>query len=152
MKKELIDAINELSIEIHQDNVKAGWWTDLKYNQKIEKLKSQGFDDATIEAIFSSLNIKESTLETRNVGELLCLTISEVSEAMEGVRKNLMDDKLPHRKMFEVELADTLIRIFDIAGAYNLDLGGAISEKRAYNAIRKDHKIETRLEDNGKKF
>ena len=29
----------------------------------------------------------------RNVGELLCLVHSEVSEAMEGHRKNLMDDK-----------------------------------------------------------
>lgn len=51
-----------------------------------------------------------------------------------------------------IELADALIRIFDIAGAYNLDLGGAIAEKRDYNAIRKDHKLESRLKDDGKKF
>ncbi len=40
---------------------------------------------------------------------------------MEGERKDLMDDKLPHRKMAEVELADALIRIFDYAGAYGYD-------------------------------
>ena len=77
---------------------------------------------------------------------------SEISEAMEGYRKNLNDDKLPNRKMFEVELADALIRIFDIAGAHNLDLEGAISEKRAYNSKRDDHKLENRKKDNGKKF
>lgn len=124
MDKSLIDAINKLSEEIHESNVKAGWWTDLKTGQKKE----------------------------RNVGELLCLVHSEISEAMEGHRKNLMDDKLPHRKMFEVELADALIRIFDIAGAHNLDLGGAISEKRSYNAVREDHKIENRMKEDGKKY
>lgn len=50
------------------------------------------------------------------------LTISEISEAMEGERKSLMDDKLPHRKMAEVELADAIIRIGDYSGAYMIDL------------------------------
>ena len=36
------------------------------------------------------------------------LIVSEIAEAMEGERKDLMDDKLPHRKMAEVELADAL--------------------------------------------
>ena len=54
--------------------------------------------------------------------------------------------------MFEVELADTLIRIFDIAGAYDLDLGGAIEEKRAFNKSREDHKLENRKKSTGKKF
>ena len=88
----------------------------------------------------------------RNVGELLCLVHSEVSEAMEGHRKNLQDDKLPHRKMIEVELADAVIRIFDMAGGLNLDIAGAIVEKLAYNAIRQDHKIDNRKLDGGKKY
>lgn len=88
----------------------------------------------------------------RNKGELLMLIVSELAEAMEGERKNLMDDKLPHRKMAEVELADTLIRIFDYAGAFGYDLDGAVAEKLAFNAIRKDHKPEARLAENGKKW
>jgi NTP pyrophosphatase (non-canonical NTP hydrolase) len=80
------------------------------------------------------------------------LIVSEIAEAMEGERKNLMDDKLPHRKAVEVELADALIRIFDYAGAYGLDLQGAVDEKIAYNQVRKDHTYEARLQANGKKF
>lgn len=88
----------------------------------------------------------------RNVPEMLMLIVSELAEAMEGYRKDLQDDKLPHRKMIEVELADAIIRIFDLAGGLGLDLGGAFDEKRDYNAIRKDHTNEARLAPGGKKF
>jgi hypothetical protein len=71
---------------------------------------------------------------------------------MEGYRKGLMDDKLPHRKMIEVELADAVIRCFDLAGALGLDLAGAMAEKLAYNAMRADHKPENRAAEGGKKF
>jgi len=86
------------------------------------------------------------------VGEKLMLVVSEVAEAMEGHRKNLPDDKLPHRPMVEVELADAVIRIADLAGALGLDLGGAIAEKLAFNATRPDHKPENRKQAHGKKY
>lgn len=82
----------------------------------------------------------------------LCLIHSEISEAMEGDRKNKMDDHLPHRPMREVELADALIRICDLAGAYGMDLGGAVAEKMAYNAQRADHKPENRAAAGGKTY
>ena len=114
--------INELSRLCRHENDK--WWRD----------------PLTNEVIF------------RNKGELLMLMVSEIAEAMEGERKDLMDDKLPHRRMVEVELADLLIRVFDYAGEYNLDLGGAFIEKLEYNRIRADHTHEARLAPNGKKF
>lgn len=82
----------------------------------------------------------------------LLLIVTEIAEATEGVRKDLMDDKLPHRKMVEVELADALIRICDLAGAMGLDLGGAVVEKLRFNATREDHKLEVRAMEGGKKF
>lgn len=95
---------------------------------------------------------KDGNRIERNKGELLCLIHSEISECMEGERKNLMDDKLPHRKMAEVELADAMIRIFDYCGAFGYDLEGAYQEKRAYNKIREDHKHQNRSQPNGKKW
>ncbi len=88
----------------------------------------------------------------RNIGELLCLVHSEISEAMEGHRKNLNDDKLPHRKMIEVELADAVIRILDICAGLDLDIEGAYQEKMAYNSKRQDHSVEARKLHNGKKY
>jgi NTP pyrophosphatase (non-canonical NTP hydrolase) len=108
----------------HAQAVKAGWWHDLKTKRKLK----------------------------RNQGELIALMHSELSEALEAVRKDTMDDKLPHRKGVEVELADAVIRIFDFAGGYNLDIIGAMLEKLAYNAKRADHKPANRAKKNGKKF
>jgi len=110
----------------HGMSYNAGWWHDI--------------------------NTGESMIGKRNVGELLCLVHSEISEAMEGHRKGLMDDHLPHRTMIEVELADAVIRICDLAGSLSLDLGGAIVEKIQYNAQRADHKLENRRADGGKKY
>lgn len=50
--------------------------------------------------------------------QTLQLVNTEIAEATEGDRKNLMDDHLPNRKMAEVELADTMIRALDFAGRY----------------------------------
>lgn len=88
----------------------------------------------------------------RNFGEQIALIHSELSEALEGDRKNLQDEKLPHRLATEVELADALIRIFELAGDRGYDLQGAYEEKMAYNAQREDHKIENRRKAHGKKY
>lgn len=58
----------------------------------------------------------------RNVDEMLMLMVSEISEAMEGERKSLMDDHLPHRPMAEVEMADLVIRALDFAGGFDVPM------------------------------
>ena len=128
-------AIETLQRKIHQGNVDAGWWTDLD----------------TLQSLAEECRIR-TRFGKALVAEKLALIHSEVSEAMEASRKNLMDDKLPHRKGIEVELADAVVRILDLAGALELDLAGAIQEKLMYNQTREDHKIENRMKDNGKAY
>ena len=128
-------AIETLQRKIHQGNVEAGWWTDLDTMQSLA-------EECRIRTRFGKALVAEK----------LVLIHSEVSEAMEAARKNLMDDKLPHRKGIEVELADAVIRILDLCGALELDLAGAIQEKLAFNAKREDHKIENRIKDGGKAY
>lgn len=82
----------------------------------------------------------------------LCLIHSEISEAMEGHRKGQMDSHLPHRPAIEVELADAVIRILDLAGGLRLDIEGAIMDKLEYNSKRADHKPENRMAAGGKKY
>jgi NTP pyrophosphatase (non-canonical NTP hydrolase) len=82
----------------------------------------------------------------------IALCHSELSEALEGHRKGLMDDKIPTRSMAEVELADVVIRVFDLAGAMGYDLGATIHEKLEVNAARADHKPENRRKAGGKTY
>lgn len=61
-------------------------------------------------------------LMEREPGELLMLAVTELAEAVEGIRKSQMDDKLPHRLMEEVELADTVIRLTDTSAGLHIGL------------------------------
>ena len=88
----------------------------------------------------------------RNVPEALCLIHSEISEALEGFRKDKADEHLDHHASLTVELADAIIRICDLAGGLDLPLGKALAEKLCYNQIRMDHKLSERAKAGGKKF
>lgn len=123
---------NDLVDLCHGAAKASGWWTDLATGK------------------FTCTGPGEEPKVS--IPEKLMLIVSEVAEAMEGHRKDLMDDKLPHRKMIEVELADAAIRIFDLAGGIGLDLAGAIVEKLEFNAQRADHKLENRKAEGGKKY
>lgn len=125
-RAKLYEAVRLLQEVCHGAAKLSGWWQD-----------TQGRD------------IRENPYCFSNK---LMLTVSELGESMEGDRKGLMDDKLPHRPMREVELADALIRIFDLAGGFGLDLAGAVGEKLAFNARRPDHKMENRQQVGGKTY
>lgn len=124
----------DLTFFCHGQAKHNGWWTDLTTGQD---LTSTGYPKIQ---------------PTKNVGELIALAHSELSEALESHRKLLMDDKLPNRTGLEVELADCVIRIFDMGGGLGLDIASAIAEKLLVNSQREDHRIENRRELNGKKF
>lgn len=117
----------------------------------------EGFMNAAVKYVHKQnakwwVNLDTEERITRNVGEMLMLIVSEIAEAMEGHRKSQMDDHLPTRPMIEVELADAVIRIFDLAGGLELDLAGAFRDKMIYNATRHDHTREARLAAGGKKY
>jgi len=122
----LLFAWRLIEARAHKSSSYRGWWNDMKTG--------------------------ESLVGKRNVGEMLMLIVSEIAEAMEADRKNLMDDKLPHRRGIEVELADAIIRIGDLGRALGLDVAGALVEKNAYNLRREDHSLEARRAAGGKAY
>jgi NTP pyrophosphatase (non-canonical NTP hydrolase) len=103
-------------------------------------------------------NVKNGFYEDqKNIGEMLCLIHSEVSEALECDRKgkyaeansisewleaNHPDDSFKggfesHIKdTFEDELADIMIRVMDLAAYKAIDLESHIKSKMRYNSLR----------------
>lgn len=123
-----VHEINHLCRFVHQLNAK--WWIDLETGEDVRTWPQK------------HLNLW--------IASKLMLIVTEVSEAMEGLRKGLADDKLPQYPMFNVELADAFIRILDLTGGLQINLGEIIGEKLAYNAVRADHKPENRKQAGGK--
>ena len=97
----------------------------------------------------------------KNIGEMLCLIHSEVSEALEADRKNKYARTFDLRKLvyegrtwndsprsfemefetnvknsFEDELADIMIRVMDLAAFKRIDLDFHIKHKMEYNSRR----------------
>jgi len=94
----------------------------------------------------------------RNLGEMLCLIHSEVSEALEAARKNYYsniaeiklkgladensDEKFKDvftefvKDTFEDELADVVIRVLDLCAFKGIDIESHIKAKMRYNEKR----------------
>lgn len=122
----LFNAIFKLQVTCHDANKR--WWQDPKTGKPI------------------------SPETPYLVPAKIMMIVTELAESVEGHRRGAMDSHLTMRPSLEVELADALIRILDLAGALNLDLAGAVVERLAYNAVRPDHAHKARTADGGKAY
>ena len=89
-----------------------------------------------------------------NINQKLLLAVSEICEAQEEVRDGKRIDEIYYERAnlgempdgnikwgkkpcgFPVEIADAIIRLLDICGAFNIDIEEVIDAKLAYNKTR----------------
>lgn len=124
--RQLQSSLDALTRLCHEDSRDRGWWDDPKYG-----------------------SMRDNPLGFSNK---ISLVHAELSEALEGDRKQIMDNHITEFKSTEAELADAAIRIFDLCGAYKLRLGEALVAKRNYNQTRKDHSAVARAQADGKRY
>jgi len=113
--------LNDWVEESHGRAAEKGWWDDCAYrgeNDDFEILNECVYD---------------------KIPEKLALIHSEVSEALEDFRNGTMvTDYEENGKPvgFNTELADILIRVFDLAGALGIDLEKEVRIKSDFNETR----------------
>ena len=102
------------------------------------------------EEVYTANKAKGFWDKERNTGEMLMLVTSELGEAMEALRKNkfanlqacLEDGQTKEsfekniKDTFEDELADAIIRLLDMAGGLQIDIGYHVLLKLSYNKTR----------------
>lgn len=112
-----MNKLNAYAKEIFEANAKQGFWD-----------VPEGFKGP------NGLPPVEYTLLKK--AEKIALMHSELSEALEGIRKALPSDKIDGFTAEEEELADVWIRLMDYVGGFNVRLAEAIQAKLAYNKSR----------------
>lgn len=70
----------------------------------------------------------------RNIGEMLMLVVSELGEAIEAHRAGNFG--IGMKDTFEDEIADTVIRLFDLCGGLGINLEKQMEWKMAFNKRR----------------
>ena len=106
----------------------------MKIEKTLNKLAEECYQRAKKNGWYDG---KESTFP-----EKLCLIHSEVSEALEEFRNGKGLDEVyfvdgnDKPEGIPIELADILIRVFDLCGRYDIDIGKAVLDKLIYNEQR----------------
>lgn len=131
--------INQMSAAAYLQSSKSGFWED---HTDMHALIDTVTEDDRRKRLADSY-------DRTTTGEKLALFHSEVSETLEEVRAGHAPTETYYRadgkpEGVPSELADILIRVGDLAGAFGIDLEAAVIEKMGYNA--------TRAYRHGKKF
>lgn len=120
-RSDAIEFMMSLQNEIHSTAKEKGWWKEL------DELHAELPEEPRLHAHVDLLYKATRTM----------LAVSELSEGIEALRAgNPPDDKVPFYDGFTVECADAVIRLFDLAGKFNMKLAEAIVAKIEYNKSR----------------
>lgn len=111
-------------------------WDRMQEDQQDYFVNDIGFAAVLIHEWAKEKGFWDQGVDNRNKGEMIALMHSELSEALEAIRKPKQDEHCPEFTNEAIELADAVIRIFDYCAAFKIPLGEAILAKMAFNEIR----------------
>jgi NTP pyrophosphatase (non-canonical NTP hydrolase) len=130
---ELMERVRDLC---HENSKSHGFWDeDKQVVTRPDKSKGGAWREMV-----------EVPMKPWNFGEKIALIHSELSEMFEAWRKDIkesdkditvLDSTGPRRiTAIEEEMADTFIRLFDLCGKLDIDIGSIILAKMEYNKNR----------------
>ena len=108
--------LNEFCKEFHEEMKQAGFWD--AYHNSMDVLQVE-LRDAVHDAF---------------VAQKIALIMSEFYEALEAMRRG--DYGVGRKDTFEDEIADALLRTFDLCGMLNINIDEQLRWKREFNKSR----------------
>ena len=132
-QQQFIESFNALATEAHNTAVSKGWWD----SEDAELLAIISTDERMSPKDSDALIEIATKIKGKNDGEMIALMHSELSEALEALRHgNPPDDKVPEYSGVEAELADVIIRIFDLCSQRGWRVAEALVAKMEMNKSR----------------
>lgn len=135
--------IQNLAKRCQAASEKAGWYEERDAINAFDKSEASNFPAGSA---LQKRFIERHTHNSVPVVTKLMLIVSEVSEAMEVIRRsepdsprlfvNVTDPVTGKMEGLPSELADIIIRTFELAVGLDIDIGSAIMEKMSNNAGR----------------
>jgi len=132
--------IKDLVKQAHENAVKHGWWEKPKSPGELLVLIHSEVSEA-LEEIRNGHQMNETYYSGKITSdEILCYK-TIIIEGKSKSKFGLKEGSLPFIEINKPEgvpseLADIVIRVFDMCGYYGIDLYAAIKEKMAYNESR----------------
>ena len=124
--------INQLVKEAHQNSINKGWWEEERAFGELIALMHSELSEA-LEEYRNGEEAKEIYYKCKFAFE--CPNQSCGKSCLDPfITEYLCKDAKPEG--IPIELADVLIRIFDMCGKYGIDLEEAISIKMEFNKTR----------------
>ena len=134
-------------------NKKNGFSTDDPLIDNFEQWFESITDSTQSSGAYDRYKPLFAAMRNARVGLKLMLSVGELGETLEAVRKNLGPDAhCPEFTSEECEVADAIIRLMNYATDRKLRLAEAIVAKNEFNRNRQDHSKEGRAAQHGKKF
>lgn len=141
-------ALTRLMQHAHATAVDKGWHEDVARVARLQALaRTLAAQDRAADA--AEVRWAADQVLVSAVSERLALIMGEAAEALEAHRLGAMettacvhaDDHADPGHVcqpdgFAIELADVVIRVFDLCGRLAIDLGDAVRRKMAYNETR----------------
>jgi hypothetical protein len=150
-----IDGFQQMQEDAAIINKKNGFSTDDPLIDEFEDwfMFETGLDSLDAPEARKKFHPLFSAMRNARVGLKLMLSVGELGETLEAVRKNLgPDSHCPEFTSEECEVADAIIRLMNYATDRKLRLAEAIVAKNEFNRNRQDHSKEGRAAQHGKKF
>jgi NTP pyrophosphatase (non-canonical NTP hydrolase) len=123
-----IQGWNALAETIHKETIANGFYD--AYGEMRRVINRDGQTSP------GGKNLHLSALHLMVIGQKAALVGSELGEMIDAFRKPKPSEKIPDYAEAEEEMADTIIRLLDLAAFAGMDLEGAMRAKLAYNRGR----------------